>query len=78
MRLIDADALEKDLRRQFDMVFKEAGRKVKPEDYFIERQAVYFADVTKAEHDSFFDYLKTRPTIDAVPVVRCKDGRRFL
>ena len=69
MRLIDADALEADLKKQFDMVFTEAGRKVKPEDYFIERHATWYANVVKAEQDSFFDYLKSRPTIDSEPVL---------
>lgn len=63
MRLIDADAMEKDLREQFEQVFTLAGRKVKPEDYYIKRRGTYFADVQKAECDSFFAYLQTRPTI---------------
>lgn len=65
-RLIDADAMEKDLREQYLKVFVEAGRKVKPEDYFIERNAVYNADRIKAELDSFFEYLASRPAIDPV------------
>ena len=68
-RLIDANALEEDLKRQYDAVFGNARKKVKPEDYFIERHAAYFANVQKAERDGFFAYLKTRPTVDAVGVV---------
>lgn len=66
LRLIDADAMEKDLREQYEKVFVEAGRKVKQEDYFIERSAAYEADRIKAELDSFFKYLASRPTIDPV------------
>lgn len=68
MRLIDADALESDLKRQYDEVFGKAKKTVNPDDFFIERQSAYIAYVVEAEQNSFFEYLKARPTIDAEPV----------
>lgn len=73
MRLIDADALEVDLKRQYDEVFGKARKTVNPDDFFIERYSAYHANVVGAEQNGFFEYLKARPTVDAVPVIRCKD-----
>lgn len=72
-RLIDAAALESDLRRQYDQVFGAARKSVNPDDYFIDRYSAFYTNVVDAELNGFFEYLKTRPTVDAVPVVRCKD-----
>lgn len=73
MRLIDATALIVDLRRQYDEVFGKARKTVNPDDFFIERQSAYIAYVVEAEQNGFLEYLKTRPTVDAVEVVRCKE-----
>lgn len=73
MRLIDATALIVDLKRQYDEVFGKAKKTVNPKDFFIERQSAYIAHVIEAEQNGFFKYLKARPTVDAVPVIRCKD-----
>lgn len=73
MRLIDADALEVDLKRQYDEVFGKARKTVNQDDFFIERYSAYYANVVEAEQNGFLEYLKARPTVDAVPVVRCKD-----
>lgn len=74
-RLIDSDALEADLKRQYDQVFGTARRSVSPDDFYIDRCSAFYANVVEAELNGFFKYLKTRPTVDAVPVVRCKDCR---
>lgn len=71
-RLIDADALEADLRRQYDEVFGNARKTVNPDDFYIERVAAYKTNVVEAEQKGFFEYLKTRPTVN---VVFCKDCR---
>lgn len=76
-RLIDATALESDLRQQYDQVFGAARRSVSPDDFYINRHSAYHANVVDAELNGFFEYLKARPTVDAVPVVRCKDCKYF-
>ena len=73
MRLIDADALERDYRGQFDSVYKNVRDSVNPADFYIERKASYDKKLAKMEMEAFFEYLHSRSTIDAVPVVRCKD-----
>lgn len=78
MRIIDADALEGDLKRQYDEVFGKARKTVNPGDFFVERYSAYYANVVKAEQNGFIEYLETRPTVDAVEVVRCKDCKRRL
>ena len=65
-RLIDAVALEKDLRKQFKDVFGKAEKKVKPEDYFIERRSAFHAAFIEAELEGFIEYLERRPTVDSV------------
>ena len=71
--LISRSELKRDLQRQFKLIFQEAGQKVNPEDYYIQRNAVYQADLVGAELEAFYAYLDTRPAVDAVEVVRCKD-----
>lgn len=75
-RLIDADALEADLKQQYAQVFGAARKTVSPDAFFIERGS-YHANVVDAELNGFFEYLKARPAVDAVPVVRCRDCRYF-
>ena len=65
-RLIDAVALEKDLRKQFKDVFGKAEKKVKPEDYFIKRRSAFHAAFIEAELEGFIEYLKSRPMVDPV------------
>ena len=73
MRLIEADALEKDYRSQFESVYKRTRDTVMPSDFYIERKAAYDKTLVKLEMEAFFEYLQARPSIDAVQVVRCKD-----
>ena len=73
MRPIDADALEKDYRMQFESVYKHTRSVVNPSDFYIERMAAYNKELVKMDMEAFFEYLKSRPIIDAVEVVRCKD-----
>lgn len=73
MRLIDADALVEKLQADFKRVYLNAGQKVNPEDYYIKRDSVFRADHFKEELDGFCEMVKAQPTIDAVPVIRCKD-----
>lgn len=77
MRLIDADALEREYRGQFDSVYKSVRDSVNPADFYIERKASYDKKLVKLEMEAFFEYLNNRPTIDAVPVVRCKDCKHW-
>lgn len=65
MRLIDADALEKDYRSQFESVYKNIRDAVNPSDFYIERQAAYDKKLMKMEMEAFCEYLQARPTIDA-------------
>ena len=62
MRLIDADALVEDIEEyQKSMMF----------DSYAER--MHFDDII----DFAVDHLEEAPTIDAVPVVRCKDCKNW-
>ncbi len=72
-RLIDADTLCADLRMQWERVFSKTKAKVRPEDFFIKRLSAFQAASISSDIDAFIDYLSSRPTIAAVPVVRCKD-----
>ena len=76
-RLIDANALVEKLQTDFKRIFTNAGKKVKPEDYYITRKAVYNEDLYKAEVDDFCLMVDCFPTVDAVEVVRCKDCKRW-
>lgn len=60
-RLIDADALETDLKRQCKEVFRADA--VSPDDYWITRNQAYNENLWKTWCESFYDYLKTRPII---------------
>lgn len=68
MRLIDADALEKDYREQFESVYRHTRDTVLPSDFYIERIAAYNKELVRTEMEAFFEYLRSRPTIDAEPV----------
>lgn len=64
MRLIDADAFDRDLAsHEFSAALNEAADKDGP----FEDMPMYYS------MQSFRDTMRCRPTIDAVPVVRCKD-----
>ena len=60
-RLIDADALIADLRRQCSEVFKIDA--VSPEDYWITRNAAYNQRLWTTWCESLYEYLNTAPTI---------------
>lgn len=60
-RLIDADALVEDLKRQCEEVFKIDA--VSPDDFWITRDEAYNERLWKTWCESFFEYLKTRETI---------------
>ena len=60
-RLIDADALVEDLKRQCEEVFKIDA--VSPDDFWITRNQAYNERLWKTWCESFFEYLKTRETI---------------
>lgn len=77
MRLIDADALEREYRRQFESVYKHTRDTVLPSDFYIERKAAYDKELMRMEMEAFCEFLKSRPTIDAEPVVRCKDCKHW-
>lgn len=68
MRLIDADALEQEYRRQFESVYKHTRDTVLPSDFYIERKAAYDKELARMEMEAFCEFLKSRPTIDAEPV----------
>ena len=78
MRLIDADMLCADLRMQWEQVFSKTKAKVRPEDFFIKRLSAFQAASISSDIDAFIDYLSSRPTIAAVPVVRCKDCKYLM
>ena len=60
-RLIDADALAKDLKRQCEEVFKIDA--VSPDDFWITRDHAYNERLWKTWCESFFEYLKERDTV---------------
>ena len=60
-RMIDADALVEDLKRQCEEVFKIDA--VSPDDFWITRDQAYNERLWKTWCESFFEYLKTRETI---------------
>jgi len=60
-RLIDADALVADLRRQCKEVFKTDA--VSPDDFWIIRDQAYNERLWTTWCESLFAYLKTAPTI---------------
>ena len=60
-RLIDADALAEDLKRQCEEVFKIDA--VSPDDFWITRDQAYNERLWRTWCESFFEYLKTRETI---------------
>ena len=60
-RLIDADALVEDLKRQCEEVFKIDA--VSPDDFWITRDQAYNERLWKTWCESFFEYLKTRETV---------------
>lgn len=60
-RLIDADALIADLKRQCREVFRVDA--VSPDDFWITRTEAYNERLWGTWCESFFDYLQTRPTI---------------
>ena len=60
-RLIDADALVEDLKRQCEEVFKIDA--VSPDDFWITRDQAYNERLWKTWCESLFEYLKTRETI---------------
>ena len=60
-RLIDADALTEDLKRQCEDVFKIDA--VSPDDFWITRDQAYNERLWKTWCESFFEYLKTRETV---------------
>ena len=68
MRPIDADALEREYRRQFESVYKHTRDTVLPSDFYIERKAAYDRELVRMEMEAFCEFLKSRPTIDAEPV----------
>lgn len=60
-RLIDADALIADIKRQCREVFRVDA--VSPDDFWITRNEAYNERLWGTWCESFFGYLKTRPTI---------------
>lgn len=60
-RLIDADALIADLKRQCREVFRVDA--VSPDDFWITRIKAYNERLWGTWCESFFDYLQTRPII---------------
>lgn len=68
MRPIDADALERDYREQFEAVWRHTREVVKPSDFYIERMAAYEKEIVRMDMEAFCKFLQGRPTVDAEPV----------
>lgn len=77
MRLIDADKWVDALEKEFVKIFGNVKRKVKQTDYYIVRNSAYGAAFAESVKDSLISNINAMPTVDAVPVVRCKDCRHF-
>ena len=60
-RLIDADALLEDMKRQCEEVFKIDA--VSPDDFWITRDQAYNERLWKTWCESFYKYLESRPTV---------------
>ena len=60
-RLIDADALIEDLKRQCKEVFRVDA--VSPEDFWIKRNEAYRQRLYESWCEGFYEYVGSRPTI---------------
>ena len=60
-RLIDADALIDDLKRQCKEVFRIDA--VSPEDFWINRNEAYRQRLYESWCEGFYEYVGSRPTI---------------
>ena len=60
-RLIDADALMEDLKRQCKEVFRIDA--VSPDDYWITRDTAYNQRLWQSWCEGFYEYLGSRPTV---------------
>lgn len=75
MRLIDADALESDLRRQLEAVYKDAMlQPIMDDDPFVMVLAKSEGKHMRMFIDGFCGYIEARPTIDAAPVRRAAEA----
>lgn len=74
LELIDRAAVIADLKTQFAAVYKDTMlRPIMDDDPFVEVLAKSEGQHMQLFLDGLEEYLNTRPAIDAVPVVRCKD-----
>lgn len=67
MRLIDADALEASLRRDYREVYANAVKSVNPDDFFVTRCCAYQAATAESLLMDFLEYLKAQTTIARCP-----------
>ena len=65
MRLIDAD----NVRDLFDAEFKETRKLILAGETHLDNLALGFTEADRV--------IRQMPTVDAVPVVRCRDCRKF-
>lgn len=71
MRLIDADAMTQDLRRQFAAIYKSAiETPIMPDDPFVELLAKSEGLHMQLYIDGLCEYIDSRPTLDVQPVRR--------
>ena len=63
VRPIDANALERDYREDFERVYKHTRDAVNPADFYIERMAAYNKELVRMEMEAFCKYLQARPTL---------------
>lgn len=68
MRLINADAIVDNLKKQMVEMLTNAEKKVNPDDYYIKRNQAYMDTVTKSMCDSFIRFLQAQPTIEVETV----------
>ena len=53
VRPIDANALERDYREDFERVYKHTRDAVNPADFYIERMAAYNKELVRMEMEAF-------------------------
>lgn len=68
MKLIDADIIVNTMKKQMLEILTNAGKKVNPNDYYVKLNNAYMDTVMKSMNDSFIEFLKAQPAIEAEPL----------
>lgn len=67
-KFIDLEKAETKIKKQCEMFYKLANQKVKPEDYFINRDEAYKETLFETTIEAFINFLKSQPAADVQEV----------